>query len=97
MTRMSEESKKGNKPETPKINVPTLTLDDIKAVTRPSSSHPSSPVCLRKTTSVRANCLCSPTTHAGSFRCRYHRNSSLTRASMSVGSKLFELGEKSTD
>ncbi|KAI3456781.1 hypothetical protein Pfo_013444 [Paulownia fortunei] len=20
------------------------------------------------------HCLCSPTTHAGSFRCRYHRN-----------------------
>ncbi|VVA97470.1 unnamed protein product [Arabis nemorensis] len=26
-----------------------------------------------KSSSVRLNCLCAPTTHAGSFRCRYHR------------------------
>ncbi|KAL8237602.1 hypothetical protein R6Q59_018683 [Mikania micrantha] len=25
----------------------------------------------------KPNCLCSPTTHAGSFRCRYHRTNSL--------------------
>lgn len=25
------------------------------------------------------NCLCSPTTHAGSFRCRLHRSPSLQR------------------
>ncbi|KAG2333198.1 hypothetical protein Bca52824_004378 [Brassica carinata] len=33
----------------------------------------------------RQNCLCSPTTHAGSFRCRHHRFGSLTRAG-SLGS-----------
>lgn len=27
----------------------------------------------------KQNCLCSPTKHAGSFRCRYHRADSLTR------------------
>ncbi|XP_010487072.1 PREDICTED: uncharacterized protein LOC104765098 [Camelina sativa] len=26
-----------------------------------------------KSSSVRQNCLCAPTTHPGSFRCRYHR------------------------
>ncbi|KAL1204872.1 hypothetical protein V5N11_017472 [Cardamine amara subsp. amara] len=26
-----------------------------------------------KSSSVRLNCLCAPTTHPGSFRCRYHR------------------------
>lgn len=26
--------------------------------------------------STAVHCLCSPTTHAGSFRCRHHRNSS---------------------
>ncbi|KAL1188415.1 hypothetical protein V5N11_027473 [Cardamine amara subsp. amara] len=36
---------------------------------------------------ARQNCLCSPTTHAGSFRCRHHRVDSLTRAG-SVGSNL---------
>ncbi|ESQ42847.1 hypothetical protein EUTSA_v10015819mg [Eutrema salsugineum] len=35
----------------------------------------------------RQNCLCSPTTHAGSFRCRHHRVESLTRAG-SIGSNL---------
>ncbi|OIT00037.1 hypothetical protein A4A49_02632 [Nicotiana attenuata] len=53
------------------------------------SSVPSSPSGQPK--SAKYNCLCSPTTHAGSFRCRYHRTSSLTRNSMSVGSKLSEL------
>ncbi|VVB16166.1 unnamed protein product [Arabis nemorensis] len=36
---------------------------------------------------ARQNCLCSPTTHAGSFRCRHHRADSLTRVG-SVGSNL---------
>ncbi|CAL9243730.1 unnamed protein product [Arabidopsis halleri] len=36
---------------------------------------------------TRQNCLCSPTTHAGSFRCRYHRVDSLTRVG-SIGSNL---------
>ncbi|CAN8269395.1 unnamed protein product [Cochlearia groenlandica] len=31
------------------------------------------PVGMGKSSSVRQNCLCAPTTHAGSFRCRYHR------------------------
>ncbi|CAA7016328.1 unnamed protein product [Microthlaspi erraticum] len=30
-------------------------------------------VVMGKSSSVRQNCLCAPTTHAGSFRCRYHR------------------------
>lgn len=55
------------------------------------SSTPSTPTALRKASSVKYSCMCSPTTHAGSFRCRYHRNSGLTRTSMSVGSKLSEL------
>ncbi|CAA2974700.1 Hypothetical predicted protein [Olea europaea subsp. europaea] len=28
---------------------------------------------------TKINCLCSPTTHAGSFRCRLHRSPSLQR------------------
>ncbi|CAH2053842.1 unnamed protein product [Thlaspi arvense] len=30
-------------------------------------------VAMGKSSSVRLNCLCAPTTHPGSFRCRYHR------------------------
>ncbi|KAF1001562.1 hypothetical protein AG4045_002718 [Apium graveolens] len=53
-----------------------------------NSSQPTSPV--TKAAGVKYNCLCSPTTHAGSFRCRHHRNS-MSRSSKSVGSKLNEL------
>ncbi|CAL9111911.1 unnamed protein product [Musa textilis] len=48
---------------------------------------------LTKQASQRTSCLCSPTTHAGSFRCRLHRNS-LHHSSGSVGSGLSELAEK---
>ena len=33
----------------------------------------------RQPSGVKSNCLCSPTTHAGSFRCRLHRSPSLQR------------------
>ncbi|KAI3991508.1 hypothetical protein MKX01_006810 [Papaver californicum] len=54
-------------------------------------SSPSMRSRLQKQASVRANCLCSPTTHAGSFRCRLHRSSELSRSGNSIGSKLSEL------
>lgn len=38
----------------------------------------------------RGNCLCSPTTHAGSFKCRFHRSSGMIRGG-SIGSNLSEL------
>ncbi|VVA94427.1 unnamed protein product [Arabis nemorensis] len=33
----------------------------------------------RQTSITKNNCLCSPTTHPGSFRCRIHRSLSLQR------------------
>ncbi|WMV38753.1 hypothetical protein MTR67_032138 [Solanum verrucosum] len=69
-----------------KLIVPSSVLEGMKHM---ASSMPSSPSGQPK--SAKYNCLCSPTTHAGSFRCRYHRSASLTRNSMSVGSKLSEL------
>ncbi|KAI9386590.1 hypothetical protein POPTR_010G046700v4 [Populus trichocarpa] len=33
----------------------------------------------RQTGASKSNCLCSPTSHAGSFRCRLHRSPSLQR------------------
>ncbi|KAJ6298345.1 hypothetical protein OIU76_019489 [Salix suchowensis] len=42
----------------------------------------------------RGNCLCSPTTHAGSFKCRFHRSSGMIRGG-SIGSNLSELVGKS--
>nr|KAJ0186258.1 hypothetical protein LSAT_V11C900491730 [Lactuca sativa] len=37
----------------------------------------------------KMNCLCSPTTHAGSFRCRLHRTSSNTNNNSSSGGRSF--------
>ncbi|OIS96462.1 hypothetical protein A4A49_05009 [Nicotiana attenuata] len=74
-----------------KLNLPHICLEAVKNSPPLPSSTPSSPSALRKASSVKYSCLCSPTTHAGSFRCRYHRNAALTRTSMSVGSKLSEL------
>nr|XP_016465121.1 PREDICTED: uncharacterized protein LOC107787995 [Nicotiana tabacum] len=68
-----------------KLIVPSILV----GIKNQPSSVPSSPSGQPK--SAKYNCLCSPTTHAGSFRCRYHRTSSLTRNSISVGSKLSEL------
>ncbi|KAJ0263946.1 hypothetical protein HA466_0023870 [Hirschfeldia incana] len=47
-----------------------------------------------KSSSVRLNCLCAPTTHPGSFRCRYHRRNSALGMSrgISVPSNLSMLG-----
>ncbi|KAK4437468.1 hypothetical protein Salat_0080700 [Sesamum alatum] len=88
---MAEESKPMDKPEKPKMT--HLCIPTTKSQT--TCSIPSSPG-LKKTVSLKNNCLCSPTTHAGSFRCRYHRSSyGLRRSSMSVGSKLSELANKS--
>nr|AFK43613.1 unknown [Lotus japonicus] len=34
---------------------------------------------MRQPSMTKTNCLCSPTTHAGSFRCRLHRTPSFQR------------------
>lgn len=49
---------------------------------------------LTKQASQKMNCLCSPTTHVGSFRCRLHR-SSMNHATRSVGSNLCDLANNS--
>ncbi|CAA6672428.1 unnamed protein product [Spirodela intermedia] len=54
---------------------------------------------LTKQVSQKMNCLCSPTTHAGSFRCRHHRGggASLLRSGVSVGSGLSAYGGGAAD
>ncbi|KGN55991.1 hypothetical protein Csa_011649 [Cucumis sativus] len=49
---------------------------------------------MTKSRSIKSNCLCSPTTHIGSFRCRRHRSTSISRGG-SVGSNLSDLVQKS--
>ncbi|KAF7831254.1 ATP-dependent Clp protease ATP-binding subunit [Senna tora] len=79
-----------------KINIPDLDLHDSKKDDSNYlvSPYPRSPSTTRSST-VKWNCLCSPTTHAGSFRCRHHRASGIMRG-RSVGSGLSELASKSS-
>ncbi|KAG9448500.1 hypothetical protein H6P81_008465 [Aristolochia fimbriata] len=82
-------------PKTPRSSSHGSPCDQRKGG-RPSPISVSTSPSLNKQPSVKANCLCSPTTHVGSFRCRRHRNSMLTGGS--VGSGLAELAKKfSTD
>jgi len=86
----------------PKMNVNIPELDMMNAFKKHShmllsptslaspTSHKSNP---RKSSNGRWNCLCSPTTHAGSFRCRHHRSGGMIRGG-SVGSNLAQLGNK---
>ncbi|CAI0453209.1 unnamed protein product [Linum tenue] len=70
----------------------------------PDTYSPDSPNKLRRAwtanmktaTPGKLNCLCSPTTHVGSFRCRMHRGPGrgMIRGG-SVGSNLSELASKS--
>ncbi|PIA58406.1 hypothetical protein AQUCO_00500376v1 [Aquilegia coerulea] len=75
-----------------KFQVPKINIDEIKKASPYVIMSPRS--MLQKQTSGKAPCLCSPTTHAGSFRCRHHRNSLLSRHGGSVGSNLSELANK---
>ncbi|KAL5707827.1 hypothetical protein ACHQM5_018684 [Ranunculus cassubicifolius] len=78
-----------------KLSIPKINMEDIKKASPYVIMSPRS--ILSKQTSVKANCLCSPTTHTGSFRCRHHRNSILTRSGGSVGSNLSELASSRTN
>ncbi|KAK7299910.1 hypothetical protein RJT34_10739 [Clitoria ternatea] len=48
----------------------------------------------KSASSEKLNCLCSPTTHVGSFRCRHHRESYGIRHASSVGSNLSAMAPK---
>ncbi|RDY07302.1 E3 ubiquitin-protein ligase, partial [Mucuna pruriens] len=74
------------------IKIPGLNMDDIKQQSHMLVS-PTSEASMRKSSTERWNCLCSPTTHAGSFRCRRHRATGMTHAS-SIGSNLSSMTSK---
>ncbi|OUZ99929.1 hypothetical protein BVC80_9069g38 [Macleaya cordata] len=44
----------------------------------PKGNGNGQPVATASTNSPKGQCLCSPTTHNGSFRCRFHRSLSST-------------------
>ncbi|KAL5548721.1 hypothetical protein UlMin_003952 [Ulmus minor] len=78
-----------------KLTIPEINLDDLKKQSALLVSPTTRVAVMAKSPSTRWNCLCSPTTHVGSFRCRHHRNSGMYRGG-SVGSNLSELGRKSS-
>ncbi|XP_059315863.1 uncharacterized protein LOC132066599 [Lycium ferocissimum] len=45
----------------------------------PTSENVTTGGLVRQGSMTKSSCLCSPTTHAGSFRCRLHRAPSLQR------------------
>uniref|UniRef100_A0A6N2L8C0 Serine-rich protein-like protein n=1 Tax=Salix viminalis TaxID=40686 RepID=A0A6N2L8C0_SALVM len=59
-----------------------ITKVEIPSETESLSSGgaKSTPGLQRQSSATKSNCLCSPTSHAGSFRCRLHRAPSLRRA-----------------
>ncbi|MQM12284.1 hypothetical protein Taro_045201 [Colocasia esculenta] len=78
-----------------KLTVTDLVIPDVTDKDTPPLLTPPSPAQsgrrdLTKQLSQKMNCLCSPTTHVGSFRCRHHRGSNFMRGSASVGSGLSE-------
>lgn len=51
----------------------------------------------RQTSITKTNCLCSPTTHPGSFRCRMHRSLSLQRTKSIEAAALHDPPAKPSD
>ncbi|KAF8031747.1 hypothetical protein BT93_D0840 [Corymbia citriodora subsp. variegata] len=82
-----------------KISVPRITVEEMRKHSplmlspRGQGDRSSKPLG-SPSPSSRMNCLCSPTTHAGSFRCRFHRNTGIPRGH-SIGSNLNYLAAKS--
>ncbi|KAK7387189.1 hypothetical protein VNO78_27766 [Psophocarpus tetragonolobus] len=90
------EPKVDKKPPKIQVKIPKVDTESFK-----KNSHmlvsPTSQDITRKNSSGKLNCLCSPTTHVGSFRCRHHRTSrSEMRRGKSVGSNISELGSKAS-
>ncbi|KAJ6751850.1 hypothetical protein OIU85_002283 [Salix viminalis] len=81
----------------PEIMAQAIDMEVVKK-NSPLHSSVTSPRLHRALTKPRStergNCLCSPTTHAGSFKCRFHRSSGMIRGG-SIGSNLSALVGKS--
>ncbi|KAG8502872.1 hypothetical protein CXB51_000691 [Gossypium anomalum] len=81
---MGEKDEEANPPKMDlkkqQLNLTEMNLEEIK---RHPTVHHVSPRAGKAamTAGVRSSCLCSPTTHVGSFRCRYHRVSNMPRPS----------------
>ncbi|KAF8378220.1 hypothetical protein HHK36_029559 [Tetracentron sinense] len=81
-----------------KVEIPTGTemSSGTAELTAPLVSTQGGPVLMRQSSASKTNCLCSPTTHAGSFRCRLHRSHSLQRTKSMDSSNPREPPQKDT-
>ncbi|KAJ9176316.1 hypothetical protein P3X46_011643 [Hevea brasiliensis] len=64
------------------VEIPSEAENISGGVTKPQTTPTSGsamPQLTRQPSATKNNCLCSPTSHAGSFRCRLHRAPSLQR------------------
>ncbi|KAG6637847.1 hypothetical protein CIPAW_11G206800 [Carya illinoinensis] len=79
------------------VNIGEFNLEDFKKhshlIVSPTLQESKSKQ-ISRWKSCKSTCLCSPTTHVGSFRCRHHRSGSMHRGG-SVGSNLSSLAAKS--
>ncbi|TYK19387.1 putative PGPS/D10 protein [Cucumis melo var. makuwa] len=89
----SKQTKTNCKTPTSKSAMVETEFDDLKKNAHLLMS-PTALSRMTKSPSIKSNCLCSPTTHIGSFRCRRHRSTAMSRGA-SVGSNLSDLGQKS--
>ncbi|CAK9321722.1 unnamed protein product [Citrullus colocynthis] len=88
-----KQTKTNCKTPTSKSAVAESEFDDLKKTAHMLMS-PTALSRMTKSPSIKLNCLCSPTTHIGSFRCRRHRSTAISRGG-SVGSNLSDLAQKS--
>lgn len=95
--RKKMEQNVDQKPPKMNVNIPELDMmNTFKKHSHMLVSPTSQAAAPRKSSSGRWNCLCSPTTHAGSFRCRHHRSTAEMHRGRSIGSNLSELAEKAS-
>ncbi|KAF8026420.1 hypothetical protein BT93_F3027 [Corymbia citriodora subsp. variegata] len=78
-----------------KLSVPKIDLEEIGKHSPFNLSPRTTKAAGTGKSNCKSNCLCSPTTHVGSFRCRFHRSSSSLSRGSSVSMNLSELGSKS--
>ncbi|KAI4388573.1 hypothetical protein MLD38_000889 [Melastoma candidum] len=86
--------KNSEKYRTRKIDLPPVSITEIQDRSHLMLSPRGTDGDSSKASPHKMSCLCSPTTHAGSFRCRFHRNPGIPRRG-SIGSNLNQLAAKS--
>ncbi|KAL5735543.1 hypothetical protein ACOSQ2_030331 [Xanthoceras sorbifolium] len=84
-------------PQSPKMLLKAKTNTKSSAQETNLQILPSFPENSPLAKSSSARCLCSPTTHVGSFRCRHHRNLSGMSRTGSVGSNLSLMAENKSE